>query len=80
MRFFRLAGARSTGDTLASPSSLRLVKLKHTLVGAFFVTCILTIPVLAGRDRFDGVAVLTGLVFGPLFVAVLILFLLRWLN
>lgn len=37
--------------------SLRLVKTVHTIVWAFFVGCILAIPVLAWWDRF-GLAVL----------------------
>ena len=53
---------------LAPDSSLRLVKLAHTAVWAFFVSCILAIPMLALRDRFGGVALLTGLLFIEVFV------------
>ncbi len=31
---------------------LRLIKAVHTLAWAFFVACIMVIPVLAGRGRF----------------------------
>ena len=56
---------------MAPESSLRLIKLTHTAVWAFFVSCILAIPVLALRESFRGVAVLTALLLIEVFVLLL---------
>jgi hypothetical protein len=43
-------------------STLVAIKLLHTIIWAFFVTCILAVPVAALERRFDWVAALTVLV------------------
>ena len=45
-----------------APLALRTVKLVHTVVWAFFASCILAIPVLAARERFEAAWVLTAVV------------------
>lgn len=44
------------------PSSLRLVKLIHTLVWAFFATCVVAIPFMAWRREYRLAVVLIALV------------------
>ncbi len=44
-------------------SALRVVKGVHTAAWAFFVGCILAIPVLAWRGNFNYVLILAALVF-----------------
>jgi hypothetical protein len=52
------------GEVVLNPVAvLRLVKAGHTLVWAFFVTCILAIPLFAWRGRFGGVLAFAALVF-----------------
>lgn len=41
---------------------LRLIKLVHTLAWAFFVACIMAIPVLAGRGRFTAALLFIAIV------------------
>lgn len=43
-------------------SVLILVKVVHTMIWAFFVACILALPVAGGLRRFDWAMGLTGLV------------------
>lgn len=50
------------------PAILIGIKLLHTAVWAFFVTCILAIPVTAVQRRFDWAAILTGVVLGECLV------------
>jgi hypothetical protein len=45
-----------------SPTPLRAVKLIHTVIWAFFVACILAIPVCAARGRFGLGAAFAGAV------------------
>ena len=45
-------------------SSLRLVKLFHTLAWAFFVACIVGIPIVAWLERYRASVVLIGIVTG----------------
>jgi hypothetical protein len=59
---------------MAPVSALRLVKLAHTAVWVFFVSCIFSIPLLALQGRFRGAAMLVGLVF----LEVLVLFANHW--
>jgi hypothetical protein len=50
-------------DTPSIPTALHVVKVIHTLVWTFFLTCILAIPALAWRGQFGSVMVLAVLVF-----------------
>ena len=50
------------------PAILIGIKLLHTAVWAFFVTCILAIPVAALERRFDWAAILTGVVLAECLV------------
>lgn len=43
--------------------SLNAIKVIHTIAWAFFVACILAIPVAAVRGRFTQVVLLAGIVF-----------------
>ena len=48
---------------IASPlSSLTAIKIVHTLVWAFFATCVIAIPVMAWRDELRLAAYFIGLV------------------
>ncbi len=58
----------------ANRSALLLVKMVHTVVWAFFVFCILAIPVLTLRGRFVAAAWFAGIVL----VEVLVLAMNRW--
>lgn len=49
-------------DIASRPSSLRLVKLIHTLVWAFFATCVVAIPFMAWRREYRLAVVLIALV------------------
>jgi hypothetical protein len=49
-------------DPRSAATPLHLVKVVHTMVWAFFASCILAIPVLAWRGRFGSVMVLAILV------------------
>lgn len=55
-------------------SRLRLIKLLHTVVWAFFAGCILAIPLLAWRGAFAWAFLLAAVVLGE----VLVLALNRW--
>ena len=48
---------------LSHASVLHRLKLLHTLVWAFFVTCIVAIPLAAWREAYTLAAVLSGLVW-----------------
>jgi hypothetical protein len=52
-------------------AALRAVKLAHTLVWAFFVACILAIPVYAWRGELTVALVLIGIVCGESLVILL---------
>ena len=52
-------------------SSLRAVKLLHTVVWVFFVACILAIPLLATLSRFRAAALFVGIVAVEVMVLVL---------
>lgn len=54
--------------------ALVAVKVVHTVVWAFFVLCILAIPVLTGRGEYVAAAWFAGIVF----VEVLVIMLNRW--
>ncbi|GIK84647.1 MAG: hypothetical protein KJ018_02040 [Burkholderiales bacterium] len=54
----------------AGASRLRAIKLAHTVIWAFFATCILAMPVAAWHDRYDVAAVLAVVVLAE--VAVLL--------
>jgi len=54
--------------------ALIAVKIVHTVVWAFFVLCILAIPVLTGRGEYVAAAWFAGIVF----VEVLVIMLNRW--
>jgi hypothetical protein len=45
-----------------SARALRAIKLVHTVIWAFFASCIVAIPVLALQDRLTAAAVLSGVV------------------
>jgi hypothetical protein len=47
---------------LGPGATLRAVKVVHTLAWAFFVACILAIPMLAWQSQFCGVCILTMIV------------------
>jgi hypothetical protein len=47
---------------LTSCTRLRVVKVVHTIVWAFFAGCIFAIPVLAWRGRFTAAFVVIGIV------------------
>jgi hypothetical protein len=59
---------------LSAAASLRAVRLIHTVAWAFFVCCILAIPILAWRDDFKWAIVLIAVVF----VEVLVILLNDW--
>ncbi len=59
---------------MPSPSPLFAIKLLHTLVWAFFVACIVAVPVAAHFGRF-GIAAWAA---GAVMVEVLVLLLNRW--
>jgi hypothetical protein len=50
-------------DAKSKQAALQVVKVIHTFAWAFFVSCILAIPILAWRGRFDSILVPTILVF-----------------
>jgi hypothetical protein len=47
---------------MTAARSLRMIKVLHSLVWAFFVACIVAIPVLAWRERFAASAVMISFV------------------
>lgn len=49
-------------------TSLRLIKLLHTLVWAFFAGCILAVPVFAWRGDLSTAVKLIGIVFIEVFI------------
>jgi hypothetical protein len=53
---------------LNSLTRLRLVKVVHTVVWAFFAGCIFAIPVLAWRGEFSAALVVIAIVFLEVFV------------
>ena len=55
-------------------TALRTVKIVHTVVWAFFATCIVAIPVFTWRDDFTLAAACSALVF----LEVLVLLFNRW--
>lgn len=55
-------------------TSLRFIKLLHTVVWGFFAGCILAIPVYAWQGEFSTAALLIGIVF----IEVLIILFNRW--
>lgn len=67
------ADANETPDA-GTRRKLRTIKTAHTLVWAFFVACILGIPIAAQRERFRLAFALAALVA----VEVLVLLLNRW--
>jgi hypothetical protein len=54
----RRDAAAGVNDSVA----LRVVKVVHTAVWAFFVTCIVAVPVLAGQANYRAAAIAAGLV------------------
>ena len=56
---------------LADDKKLLAVKLLHTIVWAFFVACILAIPIFGWRGRLLQAGVLCGIVFVEVLVVVL---------
>ncbi len=48
---------------MTSQASLQAIKFLHTVVWAFFVGCIIAIPILGFRRRYGQAAVLIGVVF-----------------
>lgn len=58
----------------SAASALRNVKIAHTVIWVFFVSCILAIPILAWRGEYRHAAVFIGVVF----VEVLVLVFNRW--
>ncbi len=59
---------------MTSDVSLRIIKLVHTIVWAFFVGCIIAIPIMSFRRRCDLAMVFIGIVL----IEVLILVVNRW--
>lgn len=59
---------------MQNATALAVVKLVHTIVWAFFVICILAIPVAASVGRFDASAILIGIVL----LEVSVLLINRW--
>lgn len=57
-----------------APSSLRAIKIIHTIAWAFFAGCILAIPVFARRGDFQ----MAGILCGVVFLEVLILLANNW--
>jgi hypothetical protein len=55
---------------MSPTTSLRVIKVVHTVAWAFFAGCILTIPVMASRGRFEAAAVLIGIVLCEVYVLV----------
>jgi hypothetical protein len=67
-------GAGQEGVIASPASSLRLVKVIHTIAWAFFAGCVIAIPFMAWRRAFGVVGVLIGLVM----VEVTVLAFNRW--
>jgi hypothetical protein len=68
-------------------NSLRAVKVLHTVVWAFFVVCIVAIPLFTTLSRFRLAALFAGMValevavlFGTLYLAAVVHLLARWLG
>lgn len=59
---------------MRSDVSLRIIKLVHTIVWAFFAGCIIAIPIMSLRRRCDLAVVFIGIVL----IEVLILVVNRW--
>ena len=55
---------------MSPTSALRLVRIAHTLVWAFFAGCIIAIPVAAWVRRFDWAVFLAAVVFVEVFIIV----------
>ena len=53
---------KSNMHSARAPAALRLVKLAHTVVWAFFAACVVAIPALVYADNPRGAAVLIGIV------------------
>lgn len=66
----RQASPPQTPETLARSQSLRLrvVKLTHTAVRAFFASCILALPVASSLGHFGAAAWLAAIVCGKVLV------------
>lgn len=65
---------RGTADTGSKPAALKAIKFAHTVVWAFFVACIVAIPICAWRGDFRLAAWLAAIVF----LEVVVLALNRW--
>ena len=65
---------QNTGETMTSNGALRIIKLVHTIVWAFFAGCIIAIPIMSLRRRCDLAMVFIGIVL----IEVLILVVNRW--
>ena len=55
-------------------SALQIIKVIHTVIWAFFASCVVAIPVFAWHGEFAHAAILVGIVF----VEVLVLVFNRW--
>ncbi len=63
---------------------LRTVKLTHTIIWAFFVACILAIPLFTVLSRFRVAAFFAAIVgdktvFGALYIVAMLLLLVCWI-
>lgn len=55
-------------------SALRIIKLAHTVIWAFFASCVLAIPIVAWHGEYAYAALFIGIVF----VEILVLVFNRW--
>lgn len=59
---------------ISAGSALRIIKVVHTVIWAFFASCVVAIPIFAWHREFGYAALFIGLVF----VEMLVLFFNRW--
>lgn len=59
---YAIAAGFGESQALSPTATLRAIKSVHTLAWAFFVSCILVIPVFALRDQFGHAFVFAGIV------------------
>jgi polyferredoxin len=59
-----------TPDEISRAKALRMVKLLHTAAWAFFVACILAIPLFAWREDYRYAAIFIGIVFAETLILI----------
>ena len=59
-----------TPDEISRARALEVIKALHTVAWAFFVACILAIPVFAWREDFRYAVIFIGIVFGETLILI----------